>query len=160
MVQAVAKFVEEGCYLLMGEAGLFVADRRGEVADEVGDRQLQRVAVGKAGNGAVHPRAAAFFRARIGVKVEVGAQLSVGVNHVVAARVGVPGGKRRVFAEAHAEEAFADGEQPLQHLADGEVGAQVFLREGVFALPLFFGGVGDVPRLQFGQIELARGVVA
>ena len=72
----------------------------------------------------------------------------------------MPGGKRRVFAEAHGKEALADGEQSLQHLADGEVGAQVFLREGVLALPLFFRGVGDVPRLKVGQRQLACGVGA
>ena len=73
VVQAVAEFVEKGGDFLVGEAGLLVADRRGEVADEVSDRQLQRIIIGKAGDGTVHPRAAAFFRARVGVKVEAGA---------------------------------------------------------------------------------------
>ena len=61
MVQAVAGFVEEGDDFVVAQTRLFVADRRGKVADEVGSRQLQRT-VGETAAAfvAVHPCAAAF----------------------------------------------------------------------------------------------------
>ena len=61
VVQAVPGFMEEGNDFVVTEVGGLAVDRRGEVADEVGGRQLQG-AVGQAAAAfvVVHPCAAAF----------------------------------------------------------------------------------------------------
>ena len=72
----------------------------------------------------------------------------------------MPGAEAVVGAEMDAEEALADGKEAVDDGADGKVGAQVFLREGVLRLAQFFGGIGNVPRGEVGKRKFTGGVVA
>ena len=75
LVQPVAELVEQRHHLVVGERrGLArgaLADRRREIAREIGDRMLHAGTDAAAVDGVVHPRAALLARPRIEVEIEL-----------------------------------------------------------------------------------------
>jgi hypothetical protein len=76
VVQAVAALVEQGDHVVVGEGGRFAPTGAGKVAVEVGHRRLHAVAEAAAGDGVVHPGAAALGVAGVQVEVELADQLA------------------------------------------------------------------------------------
>ena len=153
VVQAVAGFVEEGDDFVVAQTCFFVAYRWGEVADEVGGRQLQRT-VGKTAAAfvAVHPCAAAFAFACVQVHVNAADGLAV-LFQLEIAHVFVPN-RNGFFSQLDAVEFFDLGKQACQDFADREVFFHFGFAEGVFGLAQFFGGVAQIPRLRVFDIQV------
>ncbi len=70
VVQAVAELVKQRLDLVVRQQRGLAADRRGEVARQVGDRRLLAVAAAHPSHAVVHPRAPSLLRARVQVEVE------------------------------------------------------------------------------------------
>ena len=153
VVQTVAGFVEEGDDFVVAQTRFFVANRRSEVADEVGGRQLQRT-VGETAAAfvAVHPCAAAFAFACVQVHVNAADGLAV-LFQLEIAHVFVPNGDG-FFSQLDAVEFFDLGKQACQYFADREVFFHFGFAESVFGLAQFFGGVAQIPRLRIFDIQV------
>ncbi|MNM61958.1 hypothetical protein D3C81_732710 [compost metagenome] len=176
VVQAVAEFVEQGGDFVVGQQRRLAADRRGEVAHQVGDRCLQ-----VAGDGAttvaraVHPGTATLVGAGIEVEVEAADVLAVFLD-LEQAHFRVPRLEIVQFADLDAVELLDDGEQAAEDFIHREVGAQGFLRHAVarFAQLLaietgvparqvraaLFGGIGlELLQVLLGERLAAHGEV-
>ena len=79
LVQAVAELVEDRDDLVVRERRRLAADRRRQVAREVGDRMLHRAPRAAAVDRVVHPRAALLAFARVEVEVELADERAVAV---------------------------------------------------------------------------------
>ena len=80
--------------------------------------------------------------------------------HAEEAHVGMPHGHvAGPLLDCHAEEAFGESEQALQHVGEVEVLHQLLLRVGVELLALAFAPVRDVPGLDFFLGERGERVV-
>ena len=172
VVQAMAEFVEQRGDLVMGQERRALAHRRGEVADQVGHRRLQRAVSGAAlVAGAVHPGAATLVRSRVEVEEEAPDVLAV-LADFEQTHVRMPAIEAFQLVDLDAVQALDDAEQPGQHLVDGEIGAQFFLVQAVALLAQLLGVVAEVPALQvvqtllggegaqFGQVALGERLAA
>ena len=155
MMQAVAKFVEQGDDIIVGEQGRFATDRRGEIAGEKCYRMLNFAVFAATRYGIVHPRATTLVVAGIEVKIKLSNQRAVVIAHVKKARVGVPdfGSCRR---DLQAVNCFNDAEQAGQHLRFGEVLLDLVIGKRITLLAQFFRQVGDVPGIDLGHIQFAQ----
>src|SRR5690554_4291459 len=85
-----AEFVEQRGDLVMGQQRRLIANSRGEVAHQVGDRPLQLAArQAPAVAGAIHPGAATLVAAGIQIEEEAADYLTA-LEHLEQPRIGMP----------------------------------------------------------------------
>ena len=169
MVQAVAEFVEQGGQFAVAEQRRGIPHRRRKIAYQVGHGHLQR-GPGHAPHPAiVHPGPAAFLRPGIQVEVETGDDLAV-PQQFEQARVRVIAVECAGFPHGHPVQALHHREQPRQDPRNGQVGADILLRDLVALFPQLLAVKTHVPgvdgfgtvlpagkRLQLGPLGLRLG---
>ena len=149
MMQQVSELVKDGLYFAMGQHGGFAAHRRCEVAADQAQVWSEPVWRGPARDEAVHPGAAPLVFARIPVGVEPPQEFAVLIANVVVEHLRIPDRHAGLFRHLNTVEAVHQVEEAGHHALGGEVGTQRLLIEIIERRPLFFGIIGDVPRLQF-----------
>ncbi len=130
VVQAVAEFVEHRQHFVMRQQRRPVRTWRGEVADEVSDRQRLRTGQVDPPQAFVHPGAAALLWSRVQVEEEAAARLAVVADDVVEVDVGLIHLDALALRYAHAIETLRHREQALQHARQREVRTQLLFRDG------------------------------
>ncbi len=160
VVQPVAELVEQRDDVVVREQGRAAVDRGGEVAHEVRHRRLQRPAVGAqpARTRVVHPGARALAGAGVEVQVELAHQRAAALDPVEADAL-VPR-RRGGRDDPDLEQRLDDAEQPLEHLGQREVLAQLLVAERVAGLLQALAGERHVPALQVGDAQLLGGELA
>ncbi len=148
VVQAMAKFVEQGSHFIVGQQRRLVAHCWGKVAHQIGHRQHQlTLAIAELITGAIHPGTAALVAARIEVEVETTHGLAVFL-HLEQTHLWVPALKVLLFADLDTEQALHNLEHAIQHSVDWEVLTYLFFADAVALLAQFFAVVTQVPALQ------------
>ncbi len=137
----------------MAEQGRPLADRRGEIAGQEGDRAMAVAAVGEALAADIHPRAAALAGPGVQVEVEAGPNAAVSIDQVEVAGIGMPEWHIATLGEGDPEHTAGNGEQAVQHGRQGEVGLEILFAEVEARLTQHLGGVGDIPGLEVGQAQ-------
>ena len=134
VMQAMPELVEQGLDLVMAEQCRVVADRRGDVAGQKGDWQLDaRFAVVPVAADR-EPGAAAFVRPRVEIHIEMGPSAAILVTHGVEAHIRVPDVVIGFRGNMYAVQALDDPKQSVDGLIHGEIGAQVLGRDVVAGL--------------------------
>ena len=161
VMQPVAELVEHGDHFRVREQRRLVANRRSEVADEIGDRQAAGSAEVFASDTFVHPCAAALLRSCVQVDEEASAPGAVGIQDVIELNVGMVSIEALALDDAYAVQALCDDEHAAQHARQRKVRTQRFFGEReTFALQTL-GVEGDIPCVErtsgeFGElVELA-----
>ena len=150
-LEGVPEFVEEGVDLAeRHERGAPVGRRRLIAAQKCERQNDGAVFADFARPEVVHPGAAVFgFGARIGVEVEIRLRFSGGIEYAEEAHIGMPDGGQPVCGHnCDAEEVAREGEEPLQHGGELEVGAQRLGGKAEKRFNLAARPVGDIPRLE------------
>ena len=152
VVQAVAKFVEQGDDVVVRQQRRFAAHAIGKIAHQVrhGCLQFLRIRALPAAAHIVHPGAATFAVARRRIQIELPQQLAVALQPVKL-HAAVPYG-RRIAADVHFKHVLDNFEQPGQHARCREVLLDFLLAEGIAGFFQFLADVGPVPRLGVSQI--------
>ncbi len=152
-----AEFVEQGQHFVVGQQRRVAAQRRGEVAGQIGHRQLQAAMGAATAQALVHPGAATLILARIGVEVEQADVGAVGLTQCVSGDILVPGGDVAHALDLHAVKALDQGEHAVDGLRRREVGAQLFFGETELLLLQLLRVVGRIPGLEiFQAVALLR----
>ncbi len=147
MVQHVAEFVEQCHDVFVRQQRAVAAAVIGwwEVADEVthGQRWLRIEFL--ADNTFVDPGTVTLAAARKQVGIEAADGVTTGIGYRVIAHVVVPGRNAGLFLEANAVELLGEMKQAANDRVDGEVLAQLFVRERELLLLQLFEPVRCIP---------------
>src|SRR5687768_582298 len=129
-MQEVAKFVEDGFNLAMGEERRLASDRRGKVAADQSEVRAKLIGGGAAGDQGIHPGAAALILAGIPVGVEAPEEHTVFVADVVIAHLRIPYRNVPFLGDVNSVQAVYETEQTLSHFFQWEVGTERLLKIG------------------------------
>ena len=151
MMQAVPEFVEQRGDLVVRQQRRLAGQRRGEVADQIGHRQLQSRSGDAATAAFVHPGAAAFGLSRVRVKVEQTEAIAIGGLECIDRDAVVP--DRLVIDDLDAD--IVEPLHQIEHAADDlrrrEVRTQHFVGQTEAVFLELFGVVGRVPGFERAQ---------